>query len=610
MKTILGGRCVKVGESVNTDVIMPARYLISIDPKELADHAFEPLGAEFHERFVKSKIVVAGKNFGCGSAREQAASCLVGAGIEAVVAASFARVFFRNAINTGLPAIECPEAAYALSDDDEVEIDLVEGVVRSNGKTFKFNPFPSNLQRIMEAGGLVPYLEKHVLPGAPDSRSGHGTPPTSGMEARTGRTFVEKVLGRAAGVPHASSGDILDVYPTLCMSHNASWRCIRTLEKLRTEKLFDPHRIALVMDHKSPAPSMKVAADQKLCRQFARERGIKTFYDVNAGIAHIVLMENGHVKPGDVLIGTDSHSTIYGALGAFGTGVGFSEVTATWVTGKLWMKVPETIRVNISGPLAPGVGAKDIMLKLIGDISADGATYKSVEFHGSYIEGLSVSERMTLCNLAMELGAKCAYVPPDEIVRQYLLEVGIRNEDYAPIYPDDDARYEAVIEIDGSTLTPQIACPHTVDNVKPIGEVVGTKVDQVFIGSCANAKFEDLVEAARILKGRKVASGVRLIITPASKGVVDRILEAGVYRDLLEAGGLLTNPGCGACAGDGALMSDGEVTLSTANRNFPGRMGSYHSEIYLASPAVAAATAVTGAITSPLDFLQDVPMSQ
>ncbi len=416
-------------------------------------------------------------------------------------------------------------------------------------------------------------------------------------------TFVEKVLARAAGLPEVIPGQIVDVEPDLYMSHSASWRCIRALERLGTDRLHNPSRIAMVMDHISPARTAKTADDQRLCREFAARHGITRFWDVEAGIAHLVLMEEGLVRPGMVIIGTDSHSTIYGALGAFGTGVGFSEVTATWVTGKLWMKVPGSLRVEVEGRMPPGVTAKDLMLWLIGRLTADGATYLSVEFHGGYPASLTVSERMTMCNLAMELGAKNAYVPPDDVTRAYLAERGVPPGEYEEVFPDPGAGYVRTLAVDVSDLEPQVACPHTVDNVRPIGEVAGTHVDQVFIGSCANAKYDDLVEAARILKGRRVAPGVRLLVTPASRQVAARIAREGIHADLLEAGALITNPGCGACAGDGGAMADGEVTFSTANRNFQGRMGSYRSEIYLGSPATAAATAVRGVITDPREFL-------
>lgn len=322
-----------------------------------------------------------------------------------------------------------------------------------------------------------------------------------------GKTFAEKVLARAAGVREVQLGELIDVYPDLYMSHSASWRCIRTLERLGVEQLYDVNRIVMVMDHKAPAHSIKVAEDQRLCREFAMKRGIKGFYDVDAGIAHVVLMEKGHIRPGQVIIGTDSHSTIYGALGAFGTGVGFSELTAAWVTGKLWMKVPHSMKVTLQGRLAPGVSVKDVMLKLIGDLGADGATYMSVEFHGSLVSQLCISERMTLCNLTTELGAKSAYVPPDEVTRTYLAQHGVFPGTYEAVYPDADAVYVREVGLDVSELVPQVACPHTVDNVKPVTEVAGTRVDQVFIGSCANGSYEDLLEAARVLRGKKVAWG-------------------------------------------------------------------------------------------------------
>jgi len=414
-----------------------------------------------------------------------------------------------------------------------------------------------------------------------------------------GKSFAVKALERASGQSDLVPGQIVDAYPDLYMSHTATWRCIKTLERMGWPDLFDKDRIAMVMDHISPALTAKIAGDHRLSRGFADRMGIKNFFDVNAGIAHVVLMEHGLVKPGNLIIGTDSHSTIYGALGALGTGVGFSEITAAWVTGKLWMKVPESMRIEVKGPLPAGVYPKDVMLRLIGDLTADGATYYSIEFHGSWVESLSTSERMTLCNLAMEAGAKNAFVPPDAETERYLVEHGVDLDKVEPILPDADAHYDLRVDLDGTTLEPQIAVPHNVDNVVPISAVVGTKVDQVFIGSCANAKYDDLAIAAQYLKGNKIAPGVRLVVTPASADIMARAAADGIVTTLIEAGALLTNPGCGACAGSGGAMADGEVTLSTANRNFRGRMGSYDSSIYLSSPAVAAASAIRGVITDP-----------
>ena len=418
------------------------------------------------------------------------------------------------------------------------------------------------------------------------------------------KTFAQKALERASGESDLVPGQIVDAFPDLYMSHTASWRCIRTLERMGVDRLYDVNRIAMVMDHVSPAQTAKTAADHRLCREFADRMGINNFFDVNAGIAHIVLMENGLVRPGQLIIGTDSHSTIYGALGALGTGVGFSEITAAWVTGKLWLKVPESIRIEIAGPLPAWTYPKDVMLKLIGDLTADGATYCSVEFHGSYVSQMSVSSRMTLCNLAMEMGAKNAYVPPDAETERYLAEAGVASDQYTPLLPDPGATYRQVESIDGRNLTPQVACPHTVDNVVSVDDIAGTKLDQIFLGSCANAKYDDLAVAAGILSGKKVAHGVRLIVTPASSQIMAKAAADGILSTLIEAGAMITNPGCGACAGCGGAMADGEVTLSTANRNFQGRMGSYQSQIYLSSPATAAASAIRGVITNPQEAMQ------
>jgi homoaconitate hydratase family protein len=416
-------------------------------------------------------------------------------------------------------------------------------------------------------------------------------------------TFAEKVLARASGRPDARPGEIVTAEPDLYMSHTASWRCIKTLERLPGWTLRHPERIAMVMDHIAPARTAKTAGFQRLCREFAARHRVGTFYDVDAGVSHVVLLENGHVRPGMLIIGTDSHSTIYGAVGALGTGVGYSEMTAAWVTGTLWLRVPESIRVEVGGELPPGTAPMDLMLRLIGDLGADGATYCSVEFHGDHVERLPVSGRMTLCNLAMELGAKCGYVPPDAVTEAFLADVGVQPGGYEVVLPDAGATYRRVVRVSCDDLAPHIACPHAVDNVRPIDEIAGTRLDQVFVGSCANAKHDDLVEVARYLRGRRVAPHVRMIVTPGSRNVMAKAASDGTLATLIEAGAMITNPGCGACAGDGGVMADGEVTLSTANRNYRGRMGSYDSEIYLSSPATAAASAVRGEIADPRELL-------
>ncbi len=420
-----------------------------------------------------------------------------------------------------------------------------------------------------------------------------------------GMTIAEKILSAKSGRDRVQPGEIVEAYPDLVMSHTATWRSVNVMSRVGATKLYDPERLAIVLDHISPAKTEKYAADQQTSRHFARQHGVRKFYDVDAGIAHLVLMEHGHVAPGDLIVGTDSHCTIYGSLGALGTGIGYTEVTSVWITGKLWMKVPESFAIVLNGQFGDGVYSKDLMLHLIGKLGADGCGYKSVEFYGSAMPALSISERMTMANLAMEMGVKCVFVPPDEKTGEYLKGRLETSKAYYPVYADADAVYERRIEVDLAELQPMVACPHEVENTKPIGEVAGTHIDQAFLGSCANAKYEDLAIAARILKGRRVHPGVRLIITPGSKQIMLQAMNSGVLQTLLESGGMVTNPGCGACAGDGGMLADGEVCLSTANRNFLGRMGSNKSQIYLSSPATLAASAIEGVITDPREFLKN-----
>jgi homoaconitate hydratase family protein len=418
-----------------------------------------------------------------------------------------------------------------------------------------------------------------------------------------GKTIAEKILATKSGARTVSAGEIVDAYPDLVMSHTATWRSVSVMRKIGATKLYDPQRLAIVLDHVAPAKTEKYAQDQQTSRNFAREFGITKFYDVDAGIAHLVLMENGHVKPGDLIVGTDSHCTIYGALGALGSGIGYTEVTSVWVTGKLWMKVPSSIRFVLDGTFAPAVSAKDLMLYLIGQLGADGCGYKSAEFYGDAIPQMSVSERMTVANMAMEMGSKCVFIPPDAATTEYLTSHGLAPTAYEPVFADADALYERELRVELPELEPMVACPHQVENTKPISAVVGTRIDQAFLGSCANGKYEDLVVAAKILDGRRVDPRVRFIVTPGSKQIMLQAMRSGVLQSLIESGALVTNPGCGACAGDGGMMADGEVSLSTANRNFIGRMGSSKSSIYLSSPATLAASAIKGALADPREFI-------
>jgi 3-isopropylmalate/(R)-2-methylmalate dehydratase large subunit len=373
-------------------------------------------------------------------------------------------------------------------------------------------------------------------------------------------------------------------------------------------KVWDPSRIAIIFDHRVPAESSKTATNQKKVREFVGAQGIAKFHDIRGdegGICHQILPENGYVRPGYVVVGTDSHTTSHGALGAFAFGVGATEMASVWALGSvLNVEVPGTIKVVVHGKFPANVLPKDLILYLIGQLTAEGANFKVIEFHGEAISAMPTSGRLTICNMSVEAGATSGIVVPDEETRRYLKEVAGVAEPVELLVPDADAVYERVIEIDAGTLVPQIACPHTVDNVKPVEAVAGTPVQQIVIGSCTNGRLDDIEVAARTLAGKKVARSVRMLVFPASGRIFREALKLGYIATLMEAGAVVANSGCGPCLGvhQGAL-GDGEVALSTTNRNFKGRMGNPTAEVYLCSPAVAAASALTGVITDPRGIL-------
>jgi 3-isopropylmalate/(R)-2-methylmalate dehydratase large subunit len=369
-------------------------------------------------------------------------------------------------------------------------------------------------------------------------------------------------------------------------------------------RVWDPAKIAIILDHRVPAETAKTATNQKKIREFVAAQGITKFHDVRSdegGICHQILPENGYVRPGMVVTGTDSHTSSHGALGAMAIGLGATDMAGVWALGRLVnVEVPATIKVIADGEFKPRVGPKDLILYLIGMISAEGANFRVIEFHGRAVKHMSTSGRLTVCNMCVEAGATCGIVPADEETARYLREEAGVTDPVMPVLPDADAEYEQVIEIDVSHLEPQVAKPHTVDNVAPIGEVEGIKVDQIVIGSCTNGRLDDLEAAAAILKGKKVAKGTRMLVFPASWRIYKEALRKGVITDLVEAGAVIMNSGCGCCLGvhEGAL-GDGEVALATTNRNFKGRMGNPNASVYLASPVTAAVSALSGVITDP-----------
>jgi len=417
-----------------------------------------------------------------------------------------------------------------------------------------------------------------------------------------GQTFAQKILARKAGLEEVEPGQIVTVQPDKLLTHDNTAAIAKIFREIGVERVARPEINVIVLDHVVPAATEGHATNHQQIRRFVEEQGITNFYDVGEGICHQVLPEKGHALPGYLIVGSDSHTPTHGAFGAFAAGIGRTEAASVMATGEIWLMVPHSFRVVVKGGLPKGVYSKDIVLHIIGDLGADGADYRSVEFAGPVVEEMSIASRMVLCNMAAEMGAKAGVVEPDEKTRSWL--TGRTSADFQEVLADPDAAYERVIEYDVTELAPQVAQPHTVDNVVPITEVAGTRIDQAFIGTCTNGRLEDFRVAARILRGRRIAPNTRLLILPASREVLLDALAEGIIADLVTAGAVVLNPGCGPCLGaHQGVMAPGEVTLSTANRNFKGRMGCKEAEIYLASPAAVAASALTGEIADPREFL-------
>jgi 3-isopropylmalate/(R)-2-methylmalate dehydratase large subunit len=413
-----------------------------------------------------------------------------------------------------------------------------------------------------------------------------------------GMTMAEKILSRASG-REARTGDTVVARVDRMMSHEGFRHVAKTLSDAGIKRVWDPSRIILVLDHAVPAPDENAAKAHAYIRAEAEKLKIETFYDTRGGISHQVMVEKGHVRPGELVVGTDSHSTMYGALGAAGTGIGFTEAAYVATTGELWFTVPETILFHLTGELRPGVLSKDVVLYLAGRFTMEGASYQSIEWLGEGARAMSVESRMTMANMAVELGAKFGFFEADEKTQRYLDEHGASRDGWAAVSPDADAQYHARHDIDLSSLEAQVALPHSPDNVKPISEVKGVKVNQALLGSCTNARIEDLRLAASVLRGHTVAKHVRMYVSPASVDVYRQAMREGLLEDFMAAGAIVLNSGCGACFGQHlGLLAPGEVCISSTNRNFQGRMGSPQARVYLASPLTVAASAIAGEIVA------------
>jgi len=409
-------------------------------------------------------------------------------------------------------------------------------------------------------------------------------------------------LAKASGRDEVHPSDIVDAAVDMVMVHDLTGPlAVEAFKRIGISSVWDNKKIVMILDHQVPAESVKAAELHKMLRSFAKEQGIR-FYDVGrGGICHQVMPEKGHVVPGTVIVGADSHTCTYGAFGAFATGIGSSEAAAVFATGKIWLKVPGTIRANVEGKFKPYVTPKDLILSLIGKVRADGATYKAVEFTGSTIHRMSMAGRMTLCNMVVEMGAKNGIVEPDETTSKFL--EGRVGKPFEALKSDIGASYERVIEFDVSDLEPTVACPTSVDNVKPASELNKVTIEQAFIGSCTNGRIEDLRLAAEVLKGKTVKDGVRALVIPASQEVYRQAVEEGLVEIFTDAGAMVCGSACGPCLGGHiGLLAAGETCVSTSNRNFIGRMGSTQANVYLASPATVAASALTGRITDPREM--------
>jgi 3-isopropylmalate/(R)-2-methylmalate dehydratase large subunit len=413
-----------------------------------------------------------------------------------------------------------------------------------------------------------------------------------------GKTFAEKILAKKAGLGNTVPGQIVEIIPDVALSHDNTAPIKGLFERMGGEKVFNPQMHAIILDHATPAPTTKHAENHRIIREFVAEQEMSYFYDVGRGICHQVLVEEGLALPGEIVLGSDSHSPHAGVMGAFGAGIGRTEMASIWAVGKIWLRVPESMKITVNGELPEGVTSKDLALKVIGDLGADGALYMSVEWHGEGIESLPLSQRATLTNMMAEMGAKNSFIPPDQKSLDFLEDRAKRPIE--PVYPDPEAKYAQAFEYDGISIEPMIACPHTVDNVKPLADVAGVKIQQAFLGTCTNGRFEDLAAAADVLRGEKINSNTRMIVIPASSEVYTEALKAGLLEVFLDAGAVIESPGCGPCMGNHmGVPAVGEVTISTANRNFQGRMGTKESQIYLANPVVVAASAVAGEIIHP-----------
>lgn len=595
MDKVFSGKIWKFGNDIDTDTIIPGKRGTIPTIEEMKKYAFELLKPEFGSTVQAGDILVAGTNFGCGSSREQAATVLSYNGVRCIIAKSFARIFFRNAFNSGILLLQCDGIQDVCDGGDIVTVDVDAQTVSVNGKSFKVGAVPENLFNIVANGGLIEDTKKRLANGL---KKLEVTPLTIEQCRKPGYTMVEKILKKNAGKEHVEPGDIVITKPDMFMIHDIyTTYLVDTMNRIGADKIDDPDKVTIVWDHCMPTAVAKNDYDHyNAGLELANRYGIKKLH-IGAGICHSIMHEEKYAKPGQIATATDSHTTTYGGAGNFCSGIGTAEMAAALITGELWFKVPSAIKIVLNGHLEDGVLSKDIILKILGDIKADGGQYKSLEFTGPAAHEMSMMARFTMSNMALEAGAKCGLFEVDEKTAAYY-DMPLEEIDWVCV--DDDAKYEKVLTYNVNELEPQLSCPQGVDNVHPISEVLGTKIDEVYLGSCTNGNLEDLAIAAAMLEGKKAAPGLRFIVCPATNKVFKDAIRLGYIKTFIDAGAMIVHPCCGLCCGmPFGLMTDDERLLSTANRNFIGRQGTKKTLSYLCSPAVAAATAVAGVVTDP-----------
>ncbi|MBN1525517.1 MAG: 3-isopropylmalate dehydratase large subunit [Spirochaetales bacterium] len=591
------GRIWKFGNDVDTDQIIASQYLLVSTVEEMTPFAFESIRTDFAANCRSGDVVVGGSNFGCGSSREQAPMVLKALGVQAVVAKSFARIFYRNAINIGLPVVVSDDAVKAVPDGASVDMDIAAGTLVVNDSQYGFTPFPDNIKSIVEAGGLLESINSNAEEADEDQK------PLS--EPRP-MTLTEKILAHSAGRPAVKPGDIVTVPVDRLMTNDATTHVSVGLfeNKLKKKSVAIAEKTVGIIDHNVPAESVKTAHVQNTMRRFCREQSI-ALHD-GEGVCHQLLAEY-YIMPGDIVIGADSHTPASGAFGAFAAGVGSTDFVGALATGKTWLCVPQTIQIQLTGSFPRGADARDLMFMLIGDIGADGALYSAIEFCGEGVSSMTMPQRMILCAMAVEAGVKNAVIAADTVTRDFLQASG-RGFDTAKIFSaDDDAVYAKKLSYDLDKLVSGAAVPHGVHKYAPLKELEDKKIkiDQGFIGSCSAGGIEALRTAAQILKTRRVHPLVKLIITPASRKIMQQAVKEGLVEAFITAGAMVMNPNCSVCWGacQGVLGKD-EVMISTGTRNFKGRSGSPESYVYLASAAAVAVSAIEGFITDPRRFLE------